>query len=90
VNCLTDVITHDPSTDANVHKSTFTIDGFSRVAMSTEYNWNGTSWVKQSQKHYVYDGLNTYVELGDSTDDINKILLRGGNGEILVEPLEAT
>ena len=46
-----------PSTDANVHKSTFTIDGFSRVAMSTEFNWNGTSWVKQSQKHYVYDGL---------------------------------
>ena len=89
-NRLTDVITHDPATDANVHKSTFTIDGFSRVLMSTESNWNGTSWVKQSQKHYVYDGMDPYVELGDSASNITKILLRGGNGEILVEPLEAT
>ena len=55
----------------NVSKSTYTYDGFSRLRIITKYTWNtgSSAWTQQSQKKFVYDGMQVIQER-DGDDNV--------------------
>ena len=54
--------TQTSSTGINVHKSDWLYDGLSRKKSLKESSWNGSAWVLNSMKQYVYDGMDVVQE----------------------------
>ena len=54
--------TQTSSTGTNIHKSDWVYDGLSRKKTLKESSWNGTAWVLNSMKQYVYDGMDVVQE----------------------------
>ena len=63
---------------ALAHRSEFSYDDRGRLVKSSEFTRTGTSWVWQSEKRRVFDGLDTVQERSD-TDQVLVQLTRDGN-----------
>ena len=65
------------------HRSEFSYDGFGRLVKSSEFTRSGTSWVKQSERGRVFDGLDTVQERGENNQVVAQLTRDGNIGGIL-------
>jgi RHS repeat-associated protein len=82
---LTQVLKKDPTTLANLSKSEYTYDGFSRLRVSREFTWNGTGWDEQyaQEKRRIYDGLDVIREQNVWGGNIATYIRDGNIGGLL-------
>ena len=66
-----------------VHRSEFSYDGFGRLMKSSEFERNGTAWVKQSERGRVFDGLDTVQERSETNQVVVQLTRDGNIGGIL-------
>src|SRR5690606_28870929 len=74
------VVQKHAGTLANVAKTEFVYDGLSRLRVTKEYTWNGTSWAltPNSEKRRVYDGMDV-VQERDGGNNVTVTYTRDGN-----------
>ena len=65
------------------HRSEFAYDAMGRLVKSAEFERNGTSWVKQSERGRVLDGMDTVQERGESNQVLAQLTRDGNIGGIL-------
>ena len=65
------------------HRSEFSYDGMGRLVKSSEFTRSGTTWVKQSERGRVFDGLDTVQERGEANQVVAQLTRDGNIGGIL-------
>ena len=68
---------------ALAHRSEFSYDDRGRLVKSSEFTRTGTSWVWQSEKRRVFDGLDTVQERGESNQVVAQLTRDGNIGGIV-------
>jgi len=73
-------IVHKNDQGVNLSKNTYVYDGYDRLRIITRYTWNvqASAWSQQSQKKFVYDGMQVIQER-DGDDNVVATDIWDGN-----------